>query len=1277
MTDRPLHIVSVNMNRQRTMDALLQTSHADILLIQEPWFYNIVPRRSDSSHLGTPILGPMLNPRWSIFLPPHDPSTDTCDVAIYVRSSLTSLDADLFSVIPRPSHPWTSLSCLVVDVKVSQDTLRLVNIYHRVVDSRLNSDFSNILSTEPPLAHVPHLLAGDLNTHTRTWSLPTATLSPWAQSVDHWLVDNDYQLVSETDNPTWRSHSNPCHFSVIDVILLNTPAVVSDQFSTSSSSFDDSFGSDHAALDISWTPLAAIPAFDPKPLPGFKIDDSLRDTWMKDFTKTSLIAPLIIDAASSAYGALSLERDILDTSAALFPRRMTADPRGARWWNADCSAAVTVYRSACALGHRRRAITGLRLTLLQAKRDWSQSFLSHSDPMALWKATRWRHGRRSSTLPILSQPDEAEPTPDPHHQAGILRAKFFSHVPSPVSLTQPDDPAPLPVRDLQDVTEDEVRVALSGTSNASAPGISGIGYKLLKWAFASSPSRFTDLFNGCLTHGIHPWHTAKVIPVPKPGKPDYGVAAAYRPISLLECCGKLLEKIVASRVLHDASLHPILPSHQFGSRSHHCAVDAAFAVVHTAQLAIKQKLVCSLLLFDIQGFFDNIHVERLVHLFAIFGFPPSLCDWLRSFLSDRQVCIQVNSYLSDAAPLSHGIPQGSPISPILSAIYTAPLLLSSQQTPGRDIYMYVDDGAIVVTGRTRRHAATLAAQGLEHVTGWLARNGLRIAPDKTEFLSFAPSRWSHDLFGAPFANLDLRTPFSEFSVPVSHTVRYLGVFLDDKLSWKPHIATLATRTRSTILTLGVLGNSIRGISYANWRRVFHSIIIPTLTYGAALWYTGTAQKGLTGPLQVAQNEAIRKMCGVFRTTPTDPLHHVANILPITYRLKVARDQFVHRIRSLPPSHLLLNLPSRPNPRLPPIPTALTTILPTSSTYIPNAAPWARIWSHPRCITLNPNPFPGLLPDRLSIFIYPLYLADHKSACFLIYRGSDLIASQSHTEPSLLRSLFRSLTIAAGLCLAYERLPTYFYIPSSLATCPLFSLRKHSYLSLSTSLTDSLTALLDEEEDSHIIRFSSFLAKKPKKRPQDLTSRPFSHSWPGIHPPTVLGLLTLSTPAPDPPNPVTPTVAAFTSWAQDYSVTSRSPAWKACQPSQGPSFTIPFLEGVLPIASRRLLCACLQLLFDHAFTATYSDRFHPSADDNTDCPCGQTYISRGGMSLPFRNTLHHGLFHCRDRHEARDDHLPFTSLDAIFTSARGGAALCRYIHASQAFLRPLPPRPDPP
>jgi hypothetical protein len=78
--------------------------------------------------------------------------------------------------------------------------------------------------------------------------------------------------------------------------------------------------------------------------------------------------------------------------------------------------------------------------------------------------------------------------------------------------------------------------------------------------------------------------------------------------------------------------------------------------------------------------------------------------------------------------------------------------------------MYVDDGAIVTSGVTHHHAAATAAQGLEHVTGWLARNGLRIDPDKTEFILFDHPQWAVSTHGAPFTHLDLRTPDLEFHV---------------------------------------------------------------------------------------------------------------------------------------------------------------------------------------------------------------------------------------------------------------------------------------------------------------------------------------------------------------------------------------------------------------------------------------------------------------------------------------------------------------------------------
>jgi hypothetical protein len=76
----------------------------------------------------------------------------------------------------------------------------------------------------------------------------------------------------------------------------------------------------------------------------------------------------------------------------------------------------------------------------------------------------------------------------------------------------------------------------------TASGPSGVRYKLLKWAHVACPDYLPHLLNLCLNTGYHPWKTTTIVMINKPQKPDYMVSKAYRPITLLECTGKLLEK---------------------------------------------------------------------------------------------------------------------------------------------------------------------------------------------------------------------------------------------------------------------------------------------------------------------------------------------------------------------------------------------------------------------------------------------------------------------------------------------------------------------------------------------------------------------------------------------------------------------------------------------------------------------------------------------------------------------------------------------------------------
>jgi hypothetical protein len=102
----------------------------------------------------------------------------------------------------------------------------------------------------------------------------------------------------------------------------------------------------------------------------------------------------------------------------------------------------------------------------------------------------------------------------------------------------------------------------------------------------------------------------------------------------------------------------------------------------------------ALLLFDILGFFDNINPERATAVLHNLGFPTNVCDWTRSFLTGRTASIHLKNYLLNPFPILNGTPQGSPLSPILSTLYTSPLLEMAKSWIHSDLTLYIDDGVI-------------------------------------------------------------------------------------------------------------------------------------------------------------------------------------------------------------------------------------------------------------------------------------------------------------------------------------------------------------------------------------------------------------------------------------------------------------------------------------------------------------------------------------------------------------------------------------------------------
>ena len=798
----------------------------------------------------------------------------------------------------------------------------------------------------------------------------------------------------------------------------------------------------------------------------------------------------------------------------------------------------------------------------------------------------WRKGRSIKRIPpLLVAPSRL--SDDIGEMMQAFKDRFFITDHPDVDPFQAEDPPPLLPRDLHPITQAEISAALATTSDKSALGLSRIGYWLIKWAFASRPDRFLDLFNAAITLGHHPWSDALVVVIPKPAKPDYSLPKAYRPISLLECCGKLLEKIIAKRILNDIHHYDILPPTQFGSHEYHCAVDAALCLVYNAQAAVRAGLVASVILFDISGFFDNVNICRTVHIFQNLGFPPSLCSWVESFLSHCNVRLSFNSLKSEPIHLNHGTPQGSPLSPILSTIYTSPLLKFINSTWSRHgLNMYVDDGAIFSNAKNHQLSALNATKGLQEITAWLGRNGLKCDSDKTEFISFSPFRAAEHLVGRTISSIHPRTSAStSYTVERSSLIHYLGVFIHERFDWTHHMTIMANRARSTIRALSILGNSVRGLNYANWHKLFHALVLPVLTYGFPLYSTQPCNKGLLDILQVAQNDMVRKMSGTFKTTPIVPLHYMMAIPPLPLSIKKLTAVFRLRIQRLPPSTLIRTITSS-NPAadwhlsLNP-PTALTRLLPDlfPPFFLP-APSYNYHWTHPQFrdhlaykLTAETKEATKLLisqpsPDIFHLFIRVLTIPSPPfAASFLLFRGQTLVHSGATSDLSCLRALF--LALCNGLTYTSLSNHVHIFLPDLSLSPYLFHFHKYPLLDLSYALRSLLNAFFDTDPYHHADAYR------------------YSIKWSGL--PGMAQIDSLSEEQQrlifllPPPFLITPKAQLLRDWQDAYDLLRRDARyWQSIiRPDGEPP---PFYKGALSRLDRCTTSSAVQLAFDHAFTA---------------------------------------------------------------------------------------------
>ena len=217
--------------------------------------------------------------------------------------------------------------------------------------------------------------------------------------------------------------------------------------------------------------------------------------------------------------------------------------------------------------------------------------------------------------------------------------------------------------------ENEVLKTCLGIKSKSSTGHDEISNKLLKNIILNIAKPLSHIFNQSLYLGLFPdsFKIAKVIPVFKTG--DKKDTNNYRPISLLPAFSKILEKIVYKRVMGFILKHNLIYPEQYGFLHGRSTEHAILDIVHRIVASIERKQITIGVFLDLSKAFDTLSHKILLNKLEYYGLRGVCKSWFESYLSDRFQYVYTNNTTSTQQPISHGVPQGSVLGPLLFLQY--------------------------------------------------------------------------------------------------------------------------------------------------------------------------------------------------------------------------------------------------------------------------------------------------------------------------------------------------------------------------------------------------------------------------------------------------------------------------------------------------------------------------------------------------------------------------------------------------------------------------------
>ena len=378
----------------------------------------------------------------------------------------------------------------------------------------------------------------------------------------------------------------------------------------------------------------------------------------------------------------------------------------------------------------------------------------------------------------------------------------------------------------------DIEKIINKMSNSRCVDIYNLNSLVLKYGANELKEALTHLINSCIIDCVFPkdFKFVKVIPIFKKGKRS--IVDNYRPISIIPVVSKVLETVLNNQIVKYFENNNLFSNSQYGYRSGLGTVKAAISFVKECICRLDSKKTVNIKLYDLSKAFDTVSHTLLLEKLRFYGFQDGAVSLMQSYLSGRFQKVVLDGQESSFLPVSHGVPQGSILGPILFIIYINDLT-NNITSPLTQSYLFADDLSICFNADSKEALDVIISSTSQIVKDWCSANLLCLNIDKVQelVLSF------------------------DHNVQKNNSVSFLGFTIDQNLKWADHIRKLESKLCRGIYLLRRLRLCV---SLRVLKIVYFAQIHSHLSYGAILW----GHQSSCARLFILQKLCIRLICGL-------------------------------------------------------------------------------------------------------------------------------------------------------------------------------------------------------------------------------------------------------------------------------------------------------------------------------------------------------------------------------------------------------------------------------